>query len=67
MKITLNNREEVFDKAQLTIAEIIKLKNFTFRLLVTKHNGRVVKTHERNQVVVCEGDKVDVIHMISGG
>ena len=67
MKITLNHTQESFDAEFLTLAELIRLKNFTFRMLVTKINGQVVKTEDRDKTTVKEGDKVEVIHLISGG
>ncbi|MDK2910644.1 MAG: sulfur carrier protein [Bacteroidales bacterium] len=67
MKITLNHREETFDAETLTVAEIIRLKKFTFRMLVTKLNGQVIKVDEREKVYVKDGDNLEVIHLISGG
>lgn len=67
MKITLNHREETFDAETLTVAEIIRLKKFTFRMLVTKLNGQVIKVDERDKVYVKDGDNLEVIHLISGG
>ncbi|MCD4771767.1 MAG: sulfur carrier protein ThiS, partial [Bacteroidales bacterium] len=52
---------------QLTIDELIKLKNFTFKLLVTKINGKLVKKDERKNAIIKDGDNVAVLHMISGG
>lgn len=67
MKITLNNRKETIDADILTVQELIKKKNFTFRLLVTKVNGKLVKRDERDKVKIKDGDNVAVIHLISGG
>jgi len=67
MKITLNNRKETIDADILTVQELIKKKNFTFRLLVTKVNGKLVKRDERDRVKIKDGDNVAVIHLISGG
>jgi len=67
MKITLNNRQENFDSKGLSIAEIIKLKNFTFKLLVTKINGELIKKDKRDTAMVKEGDNVLILHLISGG
>ncbi len=47
MKITLNNREETFEGENLTIEKIIQLKNYTFKMLITKKNGELVKTEDR--------------------
>ena len=67
MRITLNNRQEIIDAQKLTVQELIDKKNFTFRLLVTKVNGKLVKRDERDKVEIKDGDTVAVIHMITGG
>ena len=67
MKITLNNREEKFDKDELTINELLKIKNYTFHLMITKVNGKLFKKADRDNAKIQDGDNVAVIHMISGG
>ena len=67
MKITLNNRVEVIDRDLLTIQELIDYKKFTFKLLVTKLNGQLVKKENRNNIEIKDGDTVMVLHMVSGG
>lgn len=67
MKIILNNREEIIDRASLTLEELIQYKNFTFKLLVTKINDQLVKKDDRKTTHIKDGDKVVVLHMISGG
>ena len=67
MEIILNNRNEYFDRERMTITDLIKTKNFTFKLLVTKINGKLVKKEERDEAIIKNGDDVLVLHMISGG
>lgn len=67
MEITLNNRKESIDKEKITVSELIKFKNFTFKLLVTKVNGHLIKKENRNSTFITNGDDVMVLHMISGG
>ncbi len=67
MKINLNNRVEEIEKEKMTLAELIKYKNFTFHLLVTKINHQLIKKEERGNIYVRDGDDVQVLHMISGG
>ena len=38
MKITLNNNLETFEPETFNITELLRLKNFTFRMLVIKVN-----------------------------
>ncbi|MCB2219382.1 MAG: sulfur carrier protein ThiS [Bacteroidetes bacterium] len=67
MRIILNNRQEEFDQSTLSVSELIKVKEFSFRLLVTKINGKLIRKDERETAIIQDGDKVDVIHLISGG
>ncbi|MEZ5196692.1 MAG: sulfur carrier protein ThiS [Bacteroidales bacterium] len=67
MNIILNNRPEIIEAETLTIQELIKIKNFTFSLLVTKINGNLIKSNDRDTAIIKEGDSVSIIHLISGG
>ena len=67
MNIVLNNREEWIEQDNLTINQLIQYKNFTFRLLVTKLNGNLVKKDQRDDFIVQDGDHVEIMQLISGG
>ena len=68
MKIILNNRpEEITGHTEMTVQELILLKNYTFHMLVTKVNDKLVKKENRNNVTIKDGDDVVVMHLISGG
>ncbi len=67
MTIELNNRKEDLNVESLTIEDIIKIKTFTFKMLVTKLNGQVVMKEERGKTLVRDGDILTVLHLISGG
>ncbi|MBC35659.1 MAG: thiamine biosynthesis protein ThiS [Bacteroidetes bacterium] len=67
MKITLNNRAEEIDTETMSVQKLIDYKNFTFKLLVTKINGELVRKDDRNTAMVKDGDTVVILHMISGG
>lgn len=67
MEILLNNRKESIDKNEITLAELIEYKKFTFKLLVTKVNGQLIKKDVRSESIIRDGDEVLVLHMISGG
>ncbi len=69
MKIVLNNREEFLEttKQSLTISELLVLKNYSFKSLVIKINGDLIKREKRETASFREGDQVEVIHLISGG
>ena len=67
MKVILNNKEEVFEGDKLSINELLQAKKFTFKMLVIKVNGQMIKKTEYNSAFVHDGDDVMVLHLISGG
>lgn len=67
MKITLNNDPESFIEDKLTVNEILERKNFTFRMLVIKLNGTLVRKSDYKITSVKDGDDLNVLHLISGG
>jgi sulfur carrier protein len=67
MEITLNNRKENIKQEPISLAELINYKNYSFKMLVTRVNGNLVKKEERDKVMIRPGDEVQVLHMISGG
>jgi len=68
MKIILNNTPETLaDIEKLTVAELLKVKNFSFKMLVIKINEHLVKKEDYATTTVKDGDNVAIIHLISGG
>jgi sulfur carrier protein len=67
MEITLNNTKEIFSEENISVADLIRIRNFTFKMLVTKVNGQLVRKEDREKVFIKAGDDVIVMHLISGG
>ena len=67
MNIILNNRPESFDQETLSISELLAVKNFTFKMLVIKVNGKLVKKESYPDFIIKSGDNVTVLHLVSGG
>ncbi|MBP6979135.1 MAG: sulfur carrier protein ThiS [Bacteroidales bacterium] len=67
MHILLNNTPEEILAETLTINELLRYKNFTFRLLVIKVNGKLVRREDYDTTIVHDGDHVVVMHLVSGG
>ena len=67
MDITLNNTREIIQGDIMTVADLIRYKNFTFKMLVTKINGQLVRKEDREKALIKDGDDVIVLHLISGG
>ena len=67
MKIILNNTAEEFQQDELTVNELLKLKKYSFRMLVVKINGSLVKKEEYDTATIHAGDDVMILHLVSGG
>ncbi|MEA2106247.1 MAG: sulfur carrier protein ThiS [Bacteroidota bacterium] len=65
--MTLNNTEEKFDKNKLTISELLELSNFSYKLLIVKVNGKLVRKEAYHNTIVKDGDDVTVLHLVTGG
>lgn len=67
MKIILNNTAEEFLQETLTINGLLNLKKYSFKMLVVRINGALVKKEEYETAVVRDGDDVIILHLVSGG
>ncbi len=67
MIITLNNNTEIFDAEQLTIADILKIKTYSHHDLIIKINSVLFKHENYHEMVVNDGDFVEIIHLFHGG
>ena len=67
MKIILNNREEVFDRNEMTVNELLQIKNFSFKIITVKLNNIFIKKELYDTTIIKDGDIVAAIHMLTGG
>jgi thiamine biosynthesis protein ThiS len=67
MELTLNNRQETFDYATLTMGELMKIKKFTFKKIIVKINNKIVEPYEYDSTILKENDNVVVLHLLAGG
>lgn len=64
--IMLNNSRFEWEE-DMSISNIMKKKNFTFKMLVVKLNGKLVRKENYATTIVPENADVKIIHLISGG
>jgi sulfur carrier protein len=67
MKINLNNNETELNFKEISVKELLAVQKFSFKLLIIKLNGTFVKKEDYENTIIKDGDKVDVIHLMSGG
>ena len=67
MEIILNNRVEKFEEQELTVAVVMAIKSFKFKMLVVRLNDHLVKKEDYGTTAIKEGDNLKIIHLVSGG
>jgi thiamine biosynthesis protein ThiS len=67
MKILLNDREEYLDKETLTISQLLILKKLSFKMRIVKINGTLIQKDSYDNVYLKDGDRVQIIYLMSGG
>lgn len=67
MKTIMVNGYSLDWEENMNIDLILKRKNYTFKMLVVKVDGKLVKKAEYSKTYVQPGADVKVIHLISGG
>jgi thiamine biosynthesis protein ThiS len=67
MHIILNSNPVEIATGPMTVNELLRDRNFTFRMLVIRINGELVKKTDYDTALVKDGDEVSVLHLISGG
>ncbi|MGE5631070.1 MAG: sulfur carrier protein ThiS [Caulobacteraceae bacterium] len=64
--ILVNGREFQWEEG-LTVAELLKKKNYTYPKIVVRVNGKVISNEEFASTVINDGDDVKAIHLLAGG
>ena len=67
MTITLNNRQETFSQQEMSITLIMDEKSFHYKMLIVKLNGILIPRESWPVTVVRDSDRLDIIHLVSGG
>jgi thiazole synthase/sulfur carrier protein len=67
MKILLNNREEELEGDSISVAEMLHVKRFTFKMRIIKINGVFIPKEVYNTTMVRNGDNVQMLYLMSGG
>ncbi len=67
MKIMLNNREEEFPVESLTVARMLEIKKFSFRMRIVKINGAFIPKEEYGTTKIHDGDSIQMLYLMSGG
>jgi len=61
------NGDPVDHVENTTVTTLLARLKFVFPLLIVRINGTVIDREKYDHAQVCDGDEVEVIHMMSGG
>jgi sulfur carrier protein len=61
------NTEPMDWREGMTVSDILKARNYVFRMIAVQVNGELVPRGTYEKTIVPDGADVQVIHMISGG
>jgi thiamine biosynthesis protein ThiS len=67
MRILLNNREEEFSNDSLSVAEMLLLKKFSYKMRIIKINGELISKEKYDSTIIHAGDDVQMLYLMSGG
>lgn len=67
MKILLNNREEVFESDRLSVAEMLEIKRYTYKMRLVRINGNFIPKEMYETEIIRDGDNVEMLYLMSGG
>lgn len=64
--LTINGKRESLE-APTPLADFLRSRLDPARMVAIGYNGQVVHRQEWDKVVLGEGDKLDIVHMVGGG
>lgn len=67
MKILLNGREEEFGNEKISVSEMLVVKKFSFRMRIIKINDLLIGKDLYDTTFIHDGDKVEMLYLMSGG
>ena len=66
VKVTVNGKKKEI-KEPLDLAKFLQLLDINPRLIAVGYNGEVINRAQYSQVVLKDGDNIDIVHMVGGG
>lgn len=67
MRITLNGKDEMLSKQELTITGLLALKNINPATVVVEYNYKVAPRETWPEICLQEGDRLEILHLVGGG
>jgi len=67
MKISINGNAKQFDSETMTVSALVMMLNLTGKRLAIEKNGEIVPRSQFADVVLQDGDKLEIVGAVGGG
>jgi sulfur carrier protein len=67
MKISINGNAKQFDSETMTVSALVMMLNLTGKRLAIEKNGEIVPRSHFADVVLQDGDKLEIVGAVGGG
>ena len=67
MNILINGITKTFDVPELTVASLVVMLDLTGKRLAIERNGEIVPRSQFSEVLLQEGDKLEIVGAVGGG
>lgn len=64
--LVVNGKEETL-QGPMTVRQYLAAKGITQRFIAVAHNGRVLRKDEYDDVLLANGDRVEIVRPVGGG
>ncbi|MCL0106760.1 sulfur carrier protein ThiS [Peptococcaceae bacterium] len=66
IEVKINGKKELFEKDTLLI-DFLKQKGVNVSAVVVEYNGSIVPREDISKILLRDGDRVEVLHLVGGG
>lgn len=66
VQLTMNG-QQVEIEAGTTLGALIDARGIVRRMIAVEYNGEIVPRHQYDEIVLAEGDQLEVVQMVGGG
>ncbi|MNI94698.1 Sulfur carrier protein ThiS [compost metagenome] len=67
MKVVINGEATLLPEECGTLAGLLQLPEWKGRRLVVELNGEIVSREEYDQLLLNDGDRIELVHFVGGG
>lgn len=67
MNLILNGKRREYAEDCRTVADLLNLPEWAGRLIIVERNGEIVGKENYGEVILADGDRIELVHFVGGG